>query len=93
MAAVIVGNIVSGTSNGFTQALVGSTITGIGSAIEELTAVAAVAELVPAKKRGVFLGLNIGLAIAFAPAVLYAQLLSSGSDWRWIFWISLSVIF
>lgn len=50
-----------------------------------------VAELVSAKQRGFFLALNVGLSLGFAPGLLYANLLSSGSDWRWLYWISLSV--
>lgn len=37
----IVGNVVSGTANGFVQAVVGSTLSGMGSAVQELTAIAA----------------------------------------------------
>ena len=57
---------------------------GIGAGINELTALAAVAEMAPTRKRGVYVGALIFSIIPFAPSVLYSQLIAYHGSWRFV---------
>ncbi|KAG4441501.1 hypothetical protein IFR05_003028 [Cadophora sp. M221] len=88
---IMVGIVVVGTAHHFGQAVAGMSIAGAGAGIGELTALGGVAELVPVKHRGLYLGGIVSFLIPFTPYVLYSQLLSTRTSqgWRWCFWISL----
>src|SRR5690242_3215230 len=59
-------------------------ISGIGSGISELTVLAGVVELVRKSERGKFLALISTSLIPYLPSVMYAQLISHKSSWRYI---------
>ncbi|PVH69030.1 MFS general substrate transporter [Cadophora sp. DSE1049] len=88
---IMVGIVVVGTAHHFGQAIAGMSIAGAGAGIGELTALGGVAELVPVKHRGLYLGGIVSFLIPFTPYVLYSQLLATRTSegWRWCFWISL----
>ncbi|KAH7386393.1 putative major facilitator superfamily transporter [Cadophora sp. MPI-SDFR-AT-0126] len=88
---IIVGIAIVGTAHHFGQAIAGMSIAGAGAGIGELTALGGVAELVPVKHRGLYLGGIVSFLIPFTPYVLYSQLLATRTSegWRWCFWISL----
>ncbi|KAH6715893.1 putative major facilitator superfamily transporter [Leptodontidium sp. MPI-SDFR-AT-0119] len=88
---IMVGIVVVGTAHHFGQAVAGMSIAGAGAGIGELTALGGVAELVPVKHRGLYLGGIVSFLIPFTPYVLYSQLLSTrtAQGWRWCYWISL----
>ncbi|KAK0111563.1 hypothetical protein ONS95_001914 [Cadophora gregata] len=88
---IMVGIVIVGTAHSFGQAIVGMSIAGAGAGIGELTALGGVAELVPVKHRGLYLGGIVSFLIPFTPYVMYSQLLSTRTSegWRWCFWISL----
>lgn len=89
--AIMVGCILAATAHSFGQGVVGLAIAGAGAGIGELTALSGVAELVPVKYRGFYLGGIVAFLLPFTPYVLYSQLLSTrtGQGWRWCYWISL----
>ncbi|KAH9209511.1 fungal trichothecene efflux pump [Leptodontidium sp. 2 PMI_412] len=84
---IMVGIVVVGTAHHFGQAVAGMSIAGAGAGIGELTALGGVAELVPVKHRGLYLGGIVSFLIPFTPYVLYSQLLSTrtAQGWRWIY--------
>jgi hypothetical protein len=54
----------------------------VGAGINELTALAAVSEMAPTSKRGLYVGALIFSIIPFTPSVLYAQLIAYYGSWR-----------
>lgn len=89
--AIMLGCIIAGTAHTFGQGVTGLALAGAGAGIGELTALSGVAELVPVKHRGLYLGGIVAFLLPFTPHVLYSQLLSTRTEqgWRWCFWISL----
>ncbi|CAK7200330.1 hypothetical protein SEUCBS139899_003021 [Sporothrix eucalyptigena] len=86
---IMVGLAITGSAKTFGAGVAGMALCGAGAAVCELTALAGVSDIVPVKHRGTFLALMIVFLLPFTPYVLYAQLLSSRSTWRWCMWISL----
>jgi hypothetical protein len=58
------------------------TIAGGGAGINELTALAATAELAPTRKRGKYVSVLVFTIIPFSPSVLWGQLIASHAGWR-----------
>jgi hypothetical protein len=56
---------------------------------KRLTRGTSTSELVPVKKRGIYLALVTLFVLPFTPYLLYAQLLSTYHTWRWGLWICL----
>lgn len=50
---------------------------------------ASIADVVPVKRRGLSLAIVTGSILPFTPYVMYSQLLSTRSTWRWGMWICL----
>jgi len=59
-------------------------IAGAGAGINELTALAGTAELVPTAKRGAYVGGMIFTILPWCPSVLYAQLINRAAGWRYV---------
>jgi MFS family permease len=59
-------------------------LAGIGAGINELTALAATSELAPTVKRGKYVAVLVFTVLPFCPSVLWAQLISYHSTWRYI---------
>lgn len=59
-------------------------LSGVGAGINELTALAATSELAPTAKRGKYVAVLIFTILPFCPSVLWAQLISSHSSWRYV---------
>ena len=59
------------------------TFAGIGAGINELTALAATSEMAPTAKRGKYVAILVFTIIPFCPSVLWAQLISYHSSWRY----------
>ncbi|KAK0733670.1 fungal trichothecene efflux pump [Lasiosphaeria miniovina] len=81
---IIAGQIVCGTAYTMDIFIGGMALTGIGAGINELTALAGTAELVPLSQRGYYVAAIILTIIPFMPSVMYAQLIASYSTWRYI---------
>ncbi|EXJ70682.1 uncharacterized protein A1O5_05672 [Cladophialophora psammophila CBS 110553] len=84
---LLIGCIVMATAQTFRAGVVAMCFAGAGASIGELTAVAGTAELVPIKKRGIYLAIVTASILPFAPYLLYAQLLAKHSTWRWGMWL------
>ncbi|MCJ1284543.1 hypothetical protein MMC26_003876 [Xylographa opegraphella] len=80
---IVLGMIVSSTAHTMNIFICGMTLAGIGAGINELTALAATAELAPTRKRGTYVAILIFTILPFAPSVLWGQLIASNSGWRY----------
>ena len=80
----IVGSIVCSTAHTMNIFIAGQVIIGVGAGIGELTALAVAGESAPTKKRGLYVGSIIVTIVPYCPSVLYAQLISYYSTWRYI---------
>ncbi|KAK3997004.1 major facilitator superfamily domain-containing protein [Cladorrhinum sp. PSN332] len=85
---VIIGQAVCGTAHSIGLFILGMGISGMGTGINEVTALAGTAELVPVAKRGYYIAILIVTMIPFMPSVLYAQLVASRSSWRYISYVT-----
>ncbi|OCK81189.1 MFS general substrate transporter [Lepidopterella palustris CBS 459.81] len=88
-SCICIGCLLLGTTHTFGQALVGMSLAGVGAAIGELTGLAGLAEVVPVKYRGYSLALVTAFVLPFTPYLMYVELFSKHSTWRWGPWISL----
>jgi MFS family permease len=59
-------------------------IAGAGAGINELTALAATAEMAPTRKRGQYVAVLIFTIFPFVASVLYAQLIAYHAGWRYV---------
>lgn len=59
-------------------------IAGAGAGVNELTALAATSEMAPTRKRGAYVAVLIFTIVPFCPSVLWAQLISAHSTWRYV---------
>lgn len=59
-------------------------VTGIGTGINELTALAGTAELVPLSQRGYYIAGMVLTVLPLLPSVMYAQMIAFHSTWRYI---------
>lgn len=59
-------------------------LSGLGAGINELIALAGTAELVPVKKRGLYVGMVVFTILPFCPSVLWAQLIAEATNWRYV---------
>ena len=86
---IIAGCAVLGTAQTMPVAIGGMAIEGVGAALGELTAVAAVGELAPVHHRGYYTSAIFSLIFPFCLNTMYAQLYGANSTWRWSAWISI----
>jgi MFS family permease len=86
---IMVGVALVGSAKNFGQGVGGMALSGAGAAVCELTALAGISDIVPVNKRGLSLALVVASILPFTPYVMYAQLLSTRSTWRWGMWICL----
>ncbi|KAF1809090.1 putative major facilitator superfamily transporter [Eremomyces bilateralis CBS 781.70] len=86
---LIIGCIVMGTAHKFRDGLVGMVLCGSGAAIGEMTALAGTSELVPVKRRPIYVAILTVVTLPFIPSVLESQLLAKYYTWRWGYWICL----
>ncbi|KAK0729714.1 major facilitator superfamily domain-containing protein [Lasiosphaeris hirsuta] len=81
---IIIGQVICGTAHGMDIFIGGMALSGIGVGINELTAIAGTAELVPTSQRGYYIAVIVLAILPFMPSVLYAQLIASRYSWRYI---------
>ncbi|KAL2830231.1 fungal trichothecene efflux pump [Aspergillus cavernicola] len=79
---VTIGMIVCSTANTMNTFIGGMAIAGAGAGINELTALAATAEMAPTRNRGKYVAILIFTIAPFAPSVLWAQLIADAGSWR-----------
>ncbi|MCJ1390035.1 hypothetical protein MMC18_002893 [Xylographa bjoerkii] len=80
---IVLGMIVSSTAHTMNIFICGMALAGIGAGINELTALAATAELAPTRKRGKYVAVLIFTIVPFCPSVLWGQLIASTAGWRY----------
>ncbi|KAK0668606.1 major facilitator superfamily domain-containing protein [Cercophora samala] len=83
-ALIVIGQIICGAATSMDAFIVGMAISGLGTGINELTALAGAAEIVPVSQRGYYVAAMILTILPFLPSVMYAQLISAYSSWRYI---------
>ncbi|KAH7336262.1 fungal trichothecene efflux pump [Rhexocercosporidium sp. MPI-PUGE-AT-0058] len=81
---IVIGMIVCSTAHAMNTFIAGMALAGIGAGINELTALAATAELAPTAKRGKYVAVLIFTILPFCPSVLWAQLIAYHGSWRYI---------
>lgn len=57
-------------------------ISGFGAGLNELIALAGTSEMVPVRKRALYVGIVVFTILPFCPSPLWAQLISKESNWR-----------
>ncbi|BFZ57907.1 hypothetical protein PYCC9005_004962 [Savitreella phatthalungensis] len=87
--SLCIGLILLGTAKIPGQQLASFPFTGIGAALLEINALAAVNEIAPNKLRGFYTSMLVWTIIPFAPLGIYALELSVHDTWRWNVWIPL----
>lgn len=80
---LIIGPIITSTANTMNIAIAGNVFSGVGAGLNELIALAGTAEIVPVKDRGKYVGLVVLTILPFCPSVLWAQLITKASSWRY----------
>lgn len=86
---LIVGLALFGSAHTTAQIIGSLPISGIGAALLEINALAAVNEIAPNKLRGFYTSMLIWTIIPFFPLGIYALELATYATWRWCIWISL----
>lgn len=81
--ALVVGPVVVSTANEINVAIGGMVIAGLGAGLNELIALAGTSELVPVRKRAIYVGGVVFTILPFCPSPLWAQLITKASDWRY----------
>ncbi|KAK3396052.1 fungal trichothecene efflux pump [Sordaria brevicollis] len=81
---IIVGQIMCGVAENMDIFIGGMALTGIGTGINEITALAGTAELAPIAHRGYYIAGMILTILPFLPAVMYSQIISAFSSWRYL---------
>ncbi|KAI5358326.1 putative major facilitator transporter Str1/Tri12, major facilitator superfamily [Septoria linicola] len=76
---------VQATADSLGQAIAAQAIGGMGAGMAELVALAGVAEITPARWRGVTLSLVTFSIVPFMPQLLYTILIVRNSTWRYCF--------
>ncbi|KAK4133351.1 MFS general substrate transporter, partial [Trichocladium antarcticum] len=82
--AIILGQIICGTAQGMSLFIAGMALAGVGTGINELTALAGTAELVPLSRRGYYIAGMTLTIFPFLPSAMFAQLISFHATWRFI---------
>ena len=57
-------------------------ISGLGAGLNELIALAGTSELVPVRKRAIYVGGVVFTILPFCPSPLWAQLIAQDANWR-----------
>ncbi|KAK4155147.1 major facilitator superfamily domain-containing protein [Chaetomidium leptoderma] len=81
---IILGQVICGAARDMDMFIAGMTITGVGTGINELTALAGTAELVPLSRRGYYIAGMVLTILPFLPSAMFAQLISFHASWRYI---------
>ncbi|KAF2861456.1 MFS general substrate transporter [Piedraia hortae CBS 480.64] len=79
---LVVGPVVVAVSRTINIAIGGMVIAGIGAGLNELVALSGTSELVPARKRGFYVGAVVFTILPFCASPLFAHLIARDSSWR-----------
>ena len=85
----IVGSIIGGMSDGMTQLIVGRGVQGLGGGGLMILSQAIIADVVPARERGRYMGIMGGVfALSSVAGPLLGGWFTEGIGWRWAFWMN-----
>ncbi|MDN4477201.1 MDR family MFS transporter [Demequina sp. SYSU T00039] len=86
----MVGSIVGGLSQGMTELIVGRAIQGLGGGGLMILSQAIIADIVPARERGRYMGVMGGVfALASVIGPLLGGWFTESVGWRWCMWINI----
>jgi EmrB/QacA subfamily drug resistance transporter len=86
----IVGSVVGGLSDGMTQLIIGRAIQGLGGGGLMILSQAIIADVVPARERGRYMGVMGGVfALSSVAGPLLGGWFTEGIGWRWAFWMNI----
>ena len=86
----MVGSVVAGLSNGMTELIIGRAIQGLGGGGLMILSQAIIAEVVPARERGRYVGIMGGVfALSSVAGPLLGGWFTESVGWRWCLWINL----
>src|SRR5699024_5264951 len=86
----LIGSVVGGLAQNMTMIIVARCLQGAGGGGLIILSQATLADVVPARQRGKYLGMMGGvLLIASLTGPLLGGWLTEGPGWRWAFWLSL----
>ncbi len=86
----IVGSVIGGLSHDMTTLIAGRAVQGLGGGGLILLSQAIIADVVPARQRGRYMGAMGGVfALASVAGPLLGGWFTEGIGWRWAFWINI----
>ena len=89
IAVFIVGSVIGGLSGDMTWLIIGRTVQGLGGGGLMILAQAIIADVVPARERGKYMGIMGGVfALATVAGPLLGGWFTEGIGWRWAFWMN-----
>lgn len=88
----VVGSTISALAGDVTWLIVGRAIQGAGGGGLMVLSQATIADVVPARQRGKYLGIMSGVfALSSLAGPLLGGWFTEGPGWRWVFWINLPI--
>ncbi|KXS98689.1 hypothetical protein AC578_1246 [Pseudocercospora eumusae] len=81
---LVIGPCVVSTSHKMNVAIGGMVISGFGAGLNELIALAGTSELVPIRKRSLYVACVVFTIAPFIPSPMYAQLITKAHNWRFV---------
>ncbi|MDO8731178.1 MAG: MDR family MFS transporter [Actinomycetota bacterium] len=89
IAVFIAGSIIGGLAGDMTWLIVGRTVQGLGGGGLMILAQAIIADVVPARQRGKYMGIMGGVfALSTIAGPLLGGWFTEGIGWRWAFWMN-----
>lgn len=93
LAAIVIfilGSIIGGMSNDMTWLIIGRAVQGLGGGGLMIMAQAIIADVVPARQRGKYMGVMGGVfAFSSVAGPLLGGWFTEGVGWRWAFWMNI----
>ncbi|MCY0905193.1 MDR family MFS transporter [Arthrobacter sp. H14-L1] len=90
IALFIVGSVVGGLAQNMTWLIIGRAVQGLGGGGLMILSQAIIADVVPARERGKYMGIMGGVfALSSVAGPLLGGWFTEGIGWRWAFWMNI----